>query len=273
MDIKNAYLARYNTSPECAVLRSLGGDPEAVFEASEAEFTATKDFFAECGWPGMVAEHMAADVHYSIRKAIVTAFFDKLDADTVARLSSALEITDGTLTILEDISYNDNTLTFEWETVHKATLTSPALEQNTTQRVTNRPQATSFKNRDVKTAFETKYGPLVKCRESAYLSLLGGSAESIIDDLQQDYDRAIGFGTGTMFREHPDPEAYADRAHNSILRAIEASYFGSISRPTALAVVKALSLLPLGRITIYDNMSYNKSEFAYLWSFANNDDL
>lgn len=120
----------------------------------------------------------------------------------------------------------------------------------------------------VREAYEAKYASI---REGYALSCLGGDHNQIIDD----FEARLG---------QPDPllemmgmppstaEDLADGAHHAIMRAIEAAYFGKISRDQATIICRTLAATPYGTLTIHDGLTYNDSTFADAWHDAHPDE-
>ena len=120
----------------------------------------------------------------------------------------------------------------------------------------------------VREAYEAKYASI---REGYALSCLGGDHNQIIDEFEARLGQPDPF-LEMMGMPPSTAEDLADGAHHTIMRAIEAAYFGKISRDQATIICRTLAATPYGTLTIHDGLTYNDRTFADAWHDAHPDE-
>ena len=120
----------------------------------------------------------------------------------------------------------------------------------------------------VREAYEAKYASI---RDGYALASLGGDQNQIIDDFEARLGQPDPF-LEMMGMPPSTAEDLADGAHHAIMRAIEAAYFGKISRDQATVICRALAAAPYSTLTIHDGLTYNDSTFRAAWHDAHPDE-
>lgn len=109
-------------------------------------------------------------------------------------------------------------------------------------------------------AYSARYGS----GDTLALCILGGNPDVIFSR----YEARIGERDPLVELLGMSPTSVddlAEGAYREIRREIERLYMRNLSRADVDAMVKALELLPNGKLTIHEGMEYNDHTLVYAW--------
>lgn len=118
MTIIDTYEALYGLR-EKVLLRTLGGDPNAIIAEITARVTEPNPLADMLGVAPATDAEIAEAAHHAIQAAIQTAYFGQMDRTTAVAVAAALSAVEtATLSICDGMTYNDYSFVAAWASAH-----------------------------------------------------------------------------------------------------------------------------------------------------------